>query len=162
MGGQPPHFWRAGGPGPCCPPPRWRRPLGQGFYSIWSFSLLAFKRRKLEERCFPRCFFFKDTLHCVCIDLKRSPSNLTLGQCKRSWNCVKFYIIRLVLIGQMSLDHFVATLDQKVISTNDTNAAYEKTFLIYSRNKKTHIFVLRFFRYLRIVAKTNSWCIWNP
>ena len=47
-----------------------------------------------------------------------------------------FYIIPLVLIGQMSLYHFVATLDQKVISRNETNGAYEKTFLIPLEQKR--------------------------
>ena len=78
-------------------------------------------------------FFRKRTPKYVYIDLKRSPSNLTLGQCKvelmsmsRRRNCVKLFIIRLVLMGQRSLNHFVVTLDQMTITTNKTDVPNKK------------------------------------
>ena len=75
-------------------------------------------------------FFRKGTPNYVYIDLKRSPSNLTLGQCLRHRNCVKLYIIRLVLMGQRCLNYFLVPLDQKTISTNETNVPYEKGICI--------------------------------
>ena len=78
----------------------------------------------------PLCFFCYGTPKYVYIDLKRSISNLTSGQgkgqCQRRRNCVKLYIIRLVLMGQGCLYYFVAALEQKADATNQTNAPFEK------------------------------------
>ena len=86
------------------------------------------------------CLFCKDTPNYVNIDVKRTPSDLALGQWKMDlksmdiWlkmnvkdvetvSTVYLYIIRLVLMGQRCLYYFVVTLDQKAITTNETNAS---------------------------------------
>ena len=116
----------------------------------------------------PLCFFCKCTPNCVYIDLKRSLSNPTLGQCKfdlsqcqRRRNSVKMYIIRLVLMGQGCLCYFVVTLDQQGTSTNHTDATFCFFFVIYSEKLMTSFFHLPFSEVLRIVEE-NLWHIWNP
>ena len=97
-------------------------------------------------------FFRKGIPNYVDIDLKRSPSNLNLGQCKfitgqcqRRQNCIELYIIRFVLLGQGRLYYFMVTHDQKAITTSETNAADEKMFVIYSEKLMTSFLIRIFF-----------------
>ena len=73
-------------------------------------------------------FFFKGTLNYVYIDLKKSPSNLTLGQCKFdirpiSKACKPCQVIyySTCLDGIKMFKLFVVTLDQRTITTNKTS-----------------------------------------
>ena len=66
-------------------------------------------------------------------------ANLTLGQRERRRNCVKLYIIRLVLVGQKCLYYFVASPDQ-VNHHKRANAPYKKVFVIYSEKNDDVLF----------------------
>ena len=93
----------------------------------------------LQESCLSHCVSFAKALRIMftltykghlqiwhCVNAK-----LTLGQCQRRRNCVKLYIIRLVLMGQRCLNYFVVTLDQKTITTNQNEFRTKKIFVIY-------------------------------
>ena len=56
-------------------------------------------------------------------------------------------------MGQGCSYYFVVTLDQKAVATNQTNAPFEKLFMIYSEKLMTSFFDLRFFGVLRIVEE---------
>ena len=84
----------------------------------------------------PSCFFCKDAANHVYIDVKMSPSNLTLGRCKFELRSmpkmlklchVAYHSTRLDGAKEfMLLCALVYTLDQKTITANDTNARYGK------------------------------------
>ena len=63
------------------------------------------------------------------------------------------YITRLVLMGGRCLCYFVLTLDQKTITTDETNTQYEKVFVQYSEKMYGVFFYLYFRGILRIVKE---------
>ena len=81
-------------------------------------------------------------------------ANLTLGQCQIRWNCVKMYIIRIVLIGQGCLYYFVVTLDQYEISTNHTDAPLD-FLVIYTEKLMTPLFLL-------VILRSSTHRRWKP
>ena len=73
----------------------------------------------------PLCLFLKDAQNHVHVDLKRSSSNLKLGQCKFDLRSMSKMSKLMVLKGQRSIFYIVLTLDQKAITAIETNASYE-------------------------------------
>ena len=82
-------------------------------------------------------------------------SHAEVGPGQRRRNCVKVYITRFVLIRQRCLNCFLDSLDQKTITTKNTNVPHGKVFVIYSE-KMMSFFALRFSEVLRIVPKKKK------
>ena len=79
------------------------------------------------------CFSRRGTPNYVYMDFKRSPSNLTLGQCKfdlmSTSRTSKLYQVAYHLTrldGTKVLNYFVVTLVKNTITTTKTNVPYEK------------------------------------
>ena len=85
------------------------------------------------------------TTNYVCIDLKMSLSKLT-SMSKTSKLCQVDHSTGLD--GTRCLYHFMVTLGQKAVAKNQTNAPFEKLFLIYREKLMTSFFDLRFFEVL--------------